>query len=429
MTRPPAIPESSAPHSWIQRGINAVTRPHRVINWFLWKLYRERQALRQAEADRLAELNKPYPLITGLGATENGAPKALIAFVSNPFLSDYTAEFGRSHANYWLVQAMVDELGKQGFSVDVTEWRNRNVPSSDQYDIVFGQGPAFENCVRRGTRPCPKIYFGWGLYAGATENFVQERSRLVKERQGFNIHQPHPPDESPRFATEIWSLGTEYVFNSYRAICSAPVYELPNPIVEGVQPLQPGKNHEQARRNFMWMAAYGTLRRSLDVLLELFETMPEITLTVCGGIEHEKSFFAAYRKQLLETPNIRYIGWLDVASQKYHDVTHECSWLIYPSVSDGMPGSVVNAMAEGVLPIYTDGAGIDTGGHGIHLNEITHESLQAAVQRAAIVDPTELALASESVSRFAWSRYSQDAFREAFRRRLAETMSTMQPQE
>jgi hypothetical protein len=397
--------------------------PLAAINWLTWKLYREQRAIEIAKLDAEAALNRSYPILQNLGCSQPGARRAFLSFVVEPFLPSYTEAFGRSHANYWLVQAMVDELGRQGYSVDLTDWRHRHVPSSDNYDIILGQGAAFEACAAQGTSQCPKIYFGWGLHAGVTARFVHERVKDIKERRGLVINQTHPQDDGPRVATEVWSFGTEYVFDTYRAISSVPVFELPNPIVAGVERPRSGKNFELARTRFMWMAAYGTLRRSLDLLLEIFESMPALSLTICGGIEHERTFFAAYKKQLLETPNIHYEGWLDVAGQRYHDITHECGWMIYPSVSDGMPGSMVNAMAEGVVPIFSDGAGIDTGGHGIHLNEISIEAIRSAILTAASIEPSKLASESASVSSFAWQRYSQDAFRAAFKSRLCLTLS------
>lgn len=405
------------------RILRVVKQPQRAVRAAFWHCYgRWAERLREARNTR-NELHKPYPLVSGLGASPATSGRALLDFIVDPFVPGFSAKTSRSHSNHWVTTTIVDTLGAAGYAVDVTDWRNMHPPLADDYDLVLGQGRAFERSCKNLRREIPRIYFGWGLYAGATQCALAERVQHVKKHRGIMIHQTHPSDEGPRFATEVWSMGNEYVFETYRRIASVPVFELPNPIVDGVQPPRPGKDFQEARRHFMWMAAYGTLRRSLDVLLEVFEKTPDYHLWVCGGIEHEKSFFAAYRRELLELPNVHYVGWLDVAGDQYHEITHRCGYMLYPSISDGMPGSVVNAMAEGVIPILTDAAGMDCGGFGTRIPQIDHETIRQLIAEAAAIDPSDLARKSQEASRFAWKRYSKDAFRLAFRARLAATLA------
>jgi hypothetical protein len=371
---------------------------------------------------RYAELYKVYPVVSGLGA-KSPRHRALLNFVVGPFRPGFRHVVKRSHANYEMAKIMVDTLAEFGFGVDVTDSRNRQPPEGGDYDLILGQGNAFvESC--QAARPIPKIYFGWGPPVKATRKAVAARRRAVKRRRQLDIIEEHPADDGPRVATEVWYLGNESVRQSYQRATNVPVHELPNLIVSGVAPPRPGKQFKSARRCFLWMANHRPVRRSLDLLLELFaERLPGHELWVCGGLEHERLFFKAYSHELLGCPNIHYTGSLDVASDRYHEITHRCGYMLYPSVADGMPGSVVNAMAEGVVPIVTDAAGMDCGGFGQLIPRLDLWSLKRLVLEASVVAPSELARESLGVSEFAWRRYSPSAFRQAFRDRLAATLS------
>jgi glycosyltransferase involved in cell wall biosynthesis len=313
-------------------------------------------------------------------------------------------------------------LTEAGFEVDITDWRSVHAPFAGKYDLVIGQARAFLASCRRCRKRIPRIYLGWGLYAARTKEAVAERVRQFELRHGIRSRESHPQDQGPLLATDIFYVGNDYVRDTYRAITCAPTFELPNPIVEGVPVTLDEKRFTECGRHFMWMAAYGPLRRGLDVLLDVFAVLPDHHLWVCGGLEYEKEFHAFYRGHLSARPNIHYMGWVDVGGETFADVTRRCAYMLYPSVSDGMPGSVVNTMAAGVIPMVTASAGIDTGGFGITIPRIDHDTIRSLVTGAAQVAPESLAAEANRVSLFAKKRYSQTAFREAFRESLFQVL-------
>ncbi|MBS0205663.1 MAG: glycosyltransferase family 4 protein [Planctomycetes bacterium] len=245
-----------------------------------------------------------------------------------------------------------------------------------------------------------------------------ERSRQLHLRRGVKIEQPFPVDDGALCADEIWYFGDSATSDTYRAVTRVPLHPLPNTVVKGVRSTLQGKNYSEAKHHFMWMASHGALLRGLDVLLEVFETMPECHLWICGHVEQEKSFFTFYRSHLTATSNIHYVGWIDVAGEQYRDITRRCGYMVYPSVSDGMPGSVVNAMAAGVVPIVTDEAGIDCAGFGLRIASVEHGVIRDLIERAAAVTPVALETQATGTSSYAMKRYSEDAFRTTLRERV-----------
>lgn len=391
-----------------------------------WHFYGHFALQREEKKRQYSELWKHYPVIYGVGSSQSFRGKALLDYIIDPFLDDFTPELARSHANYQQTQAIVEILIEFGFQVDITDWRNMHAPKADGYDIVIGQCNAFTQSCKNSTKRIPKVFLGWGLYAGATQKALATRNQEVLKTRKIQINQKHPTDEGPRFATDIFYMGNNYTKETYRSVSSVPMFQLPNPIVHGVKSTLLDKDYEKARRNFMWMAAYGAVRRCLDILLEIFADYPEFHLWICGGIEHEKIFFNAFKYELLELPNIHYIGWVDVAGETYQEVTRTCGYMLYPSVSDGMPGSVVNSMYAGVVPIVTNEAGMDCGGYGLTISTIDQKTILDLVKYAASSSPKALELEAKSVHEFASKRYSYDAFKKSFASALKTTLKRHQ---
>jgi glycosyltransferase involved in cell wall biosynthesis len=363
------------------------------------------------------------PIIRGLGANEPKRGKVLISWVTDPFMPGYDLVTSSAHVHDWQCKEMVAILGDAGFGVDVIDWMNTRDAVNDNYDLIIGLGDAFVKSCRRQRRDIPSIYLGTGMDSKLTNELIEERSRILFERRGIKIEQPIITDDGPLIADEIWYIGNDSTRDSYR-VPNVALNQLPNTVLDSVLPTFSGKDFLDARNHFMWMAAHGAIRRSLDVLLEVFEGRPNQHLWVCGLIDREHEFFAFYRKQLLELKNIHYVGWVKMASEKYQEVTRRCGYILYPTVSDGMPGSVVNAMAAGVVPIVTDAAGMDCGGFGQRIPRIDHATLANLVVEAAAIDPSELARQSEGGSTFAFKRYSKEAFRKAFRDLLSKWLPT-----
>jgi glycosyltransferase involved in cell wall biosynthesis len=382
-----------------------------VVTWRAWK------------HQRALKFHK-FPSVMGLGS--HNSPqlgKALLTFIVEPFLAEFPQDLSRSHANYFKTTVIVDALIASGYSVDVFDWRTMHSPPADHYDIVIGQGNAFVHSCYGSRKEMPRVYLGWGLHATATRNAVKQRSVSLRRRRGLSIAESHPRDDGPKYATDILYLGNEHTKSTYSQYSIAETKCLRNPITLGVESTLASKDFVSARKRFLWMAAYGPLRRSLDVLLEVFAKNPDYELWICGDMSHERSFFRSYHTELHDVPNIKYIGWVDVAGMVYRNATQNCGYFIYPSVSDGMPGSVVNAMASGLVPIVTKEAGMECGGLDIPITAVDHSEIAAVIQRAGATPPAELKARSEAVVKFATEYYSRDAFKSHFGSALSRVLS------
>ncbi|AIE74664.1 MULTISPECIES: glycosyltransferase [unclassified Synechocystis] len=403
--------------------LEKLSNPSKLFKAIWWRIFGRVIENHKIYKKQLEQKYKIYPVVSGIGDLSSCSQRALLSYIVTPFLDGFTEEIYRTHTNYQKTQEIVEILNAMGFIVDVTDWRNFYPPSISDYDLIIGQYFGFvQSCISSPYRKIPKIYLGTGCYAGFIKKALALREEEIRRRRNFIIPQSYIDDEGPKLATDIFFVGNSTTHRSYKEITSAKVLQLCNPVVKGIKNTLDNKDFAASRFCFMWMAAYGTVRRSLDVLLEIFAEHSEFELWVCGGIEHEKAFFNAYRHELLDLPNIHYVGWLDVAGEKYRQITSKCGFMLYPSVSDGMPGSVVNAMYAGVVPIVTPEAGMDCGGYGFEIPKIDHETIYQIVCKASSMSPEELENESHAVHEFTSQRYSPNAFKESFAEALEKTL-------
>ena len=346
--------------------------------------------------------------------------QALMTVLVDPFLDSFDPEQERIHANRWYSPIIAKMFEEYGYAVDVTDWRNPNPPQGE-YDLIFGLGQAYVQAARQANSQTKKIYFGTGAHASETSRAEFEQIKLLKKRRKKKCQaRPLPEDLGSDFSDAIFFLGSDWVRSTYQSRSDVPCFSIRNPIVPVPKKIfdSSSRNYQTANKNFMWMAGYGAIRRRLDLVLEAFSQTPDLQLWVCGGIEHEKDFFAAYQKELQNTSQIHYVGWVDLGSQTFQDILDRCGYLIYPSTSDGAPGSVINTMVQGIVPLVTEATGIDTGGFGELITDCSVEGLIELIKQKSQVPAHELEQESKAVAQFAREKYTKEAFIRTFKEAL-----------
>ena len=108
--------------------------------------------------------------------------------------------------------------------------------------------------------------------------------------------------------------------------------------------------------------------------------MPQYRLRVCGPVHGEQDFVSAYHKELFETPNIRTIGWVDIGSREFADITKQCIGLIYPSSCEGGGGTVITCMHAGLIPIVSYESSVDLNGFGVMLMNCSIEEITRSIE-------------------------------------------------
>ena len=208
-------------------------------------------------------------------------------------------------------------------------------------------------------------------------------------------------------------LGNDFDFDSY-AFAGKPVFQVPNPSAV-TYPWAGDKDFAAAAGRFLWIGSQGFVHKGLDLVLEAFARCPELHLTVCGPLDEEPGFVAAFRRELFATPNIETLGWVDIASPAFAGLCRRTAALVYPSAAEACCGTVVNSMQAGLIPIVSVGAGVDVDpDFGMVLGELSVEAISQAVRSLAARPPADLAAMARRAWTVARDTYTVETYRAVF---------------
>ena len=78
-----------------------------------------------------------------------------------------------------------------------------------------------------------------------------------------------------------------------------------------------------------------------------------------SSVALEKEFLREYERELYRTPNIHAVGWVNIGSQQFLDITQSCVAVVHASCAEGTVGSVITCMHAGLIPIVSYESGVD----------------------------------------------------------------------
>ena len=64
---------------------------------------------------------------------------------------------------------------------------------------------------------------------------------------------------------------------------------------------------------------------------------------------------------MFHTGNVFPLGFLDIRSEKFLQVSMSCSYFLLPSCAEGQAGSVLTAMSAGLIPVVSRNCGFPEG--------------------------------------------------------------------
>ncbi len=319
------------------------------------------------------------------------------------------------HSNLWECRQIAQTFLDLGFAVDVIDWHNKRFTPRRPYRFLLDIGASMERLAPLVGPNCTKILHATGKHWLFQNRAEHERLANLLARRGV-VLQPRrqaPGGLGVEAADLLTVLGDEGTLETLR-YAGKPCYRIPlSSTVEF--PWNEQKDFAAARRRFVWLGSSGMVHKGLDLALEAFCELPELKLTVCGPVDRESDFVACYRRELYETPNIRTLGWTDIAGPAFSELAARCGAIVYPSCSEGCAGSVVACLHAGLVPLVTPESGVEIGDFGTHISAPTVGAVRAAVQDFSRTDPETLRRSSRAAWEFARSHHSRENFSRTFR--------------
>ena len=329
----------------------------------------------------------------------------LLSYITYPFLFPFKPQ---PHQSHWQVKAIAQTVHEQGYRVDVVNYA-ANYQLKRHYDMVIDIHPTknkpYWNHLKENAK---RIMFYTGSYPDFQNSAERKRLEELHHRRGVQLQPRRQVEVLERSIKEkfhaILLIGNEQTQRTFPST-KTPLYLLPNTVDESLGALSTLPKNPAS---FLFLGSGGQVHKGLDLVLEVFSRHPELTLMVCSPFAREEDFVNAYRLELYDTTNIRPLGFIDPHSATFKENAASCAWMIYPSASEGMAGSVLTAMSAGIIPIVSKESGVS---HEVEiLDSNSLDSIEKKVMKLSKSTQKELQKKREEMMNSLDKYYSQQAF-------------------
>lgn len=340
--------------------------------------------------------------------------RVLLIYITNIFKTDYSTEI--RHPNLLHGLQMLSVLINKGYAVDVFHTKGINSLRyiQKEYDYIIGFGPVYEKALESGIKGLPILLL--------TENDprtvrpkYQERLLYYKERHNDNKYKLSKSRES--FYTEkqvslsklCIGMGSSYNLQRINGLLEK-LYKIN---VNGLNNPNFVFNRTKAsenRNSFVWFGSNGCIHKGLDILVDVFASIPEYQLSIYGLPQEE---FPIIRDKI--TSNIHYCGTIDVMSEQFlEEVVNKHCFAILPSCSEGMNTGIATCMRHGLIPIVSKETGFEPHECIIELEDFHVDYIRNKVLSLASMTDNEINLMSEEAYRYGNQEFGLESFTNRF---------------
>lgn len=342
----------------------------------------------------------------------NYKKNALLSYITLPFKKG----LNYSHTNYFEAICWAKILSGLGYNIDIINYNNQKVDLL-KYDLICGFGEVFQQYFESGlSKKIYTIYYGTGMHVCNQNHTTLQRVKDVWLKKGVWL------GKSARFVEKTWThqtllvdgivaLGNEICAQSYKKYYDGKIFSIPVlffKVLDGKEIIE--NRQEHSNKSFLWFGSSGLIHKGLDLLLDFFVNRKDLTLHICGPIENEPDFIRVYKKELYETKNIITHGFIDLQSKEFKEILASCSFIIFPSCSEGSSPSVLTVIGNGgLIPVITKETTISTGNE-IWIEELTIDGIQKAVNTVLSLNSKQIKEMQIKNLEYVISNHSQEVY-------------------
>jgi len=368
--------------------------------------------------------SNPVEKIVNLKPSGPSKGDVLLARANDAFLLKPGEPFPTTHQLFWEAYQQAMVFLDLGYAVDVVHYLNRQFVPQKDYVLFVGTLWNMERLSPLLDKNCVKLAHLVTAHPLFSYTAKLKRYLALQERRGVSLtpqKQSWDTLKAMEFADGATVLGNEFTVSTYRHT-RKPLRRVPTAVPHSY-PWFHEKDFERCKNHFLFLSGEGMVHKGLDLILEVFASMPQFTLTVCGPVLKEEDFVRAYHRELYETENIKLVGWVDVSSQKFQEIATECVGLLHPSCSEGCSTAVVTCMHAGLIPIVSYESSVDVSpDSGIILRKSSIEEIRDAVRSIASLPASRLREMARCTWEIARAEHSPERFVEEYKRVIVEVM-------
>ncbi len=363
---------------------------------------------------QIEENDPPRVIHYSTRKVDPAAKYALLAYLSVPIIENMAGIKARAFSNYGLAVSWANALTRLGYVVDIINWDDTAFVPRQKYDLFVAHGAKnFSSIYQKMPKKMKTIYFSTGSYWRFHNVEEKKRFKYFKDRHGRTLPLDRYIYESEEAANKmadgIICLGNQALAETYKSFHG--VYALPIGSFAENKSL-PQKDFVKARENFLFFSGGGNVHKGLDLLIDAF-TDSDLHLYIATRLDPEFERF--YQKQLYSTNNIHYEGFVSIGSDRFYKLINKCGFVILPSSSEGSPGSVVDCMQRGLIPIVTTNAHLDVEPFGYTIKTTSVDGIRDLVRKVSQLRPDKLLLQSTASKQTAITRHSITKFEDTLR--------------
>lgn len=354
------------------------------------------------------------PKLVSLQTSQKINGKVLLSYCIEPFLLKPSQATPNYHTNQWECLQIAKTFLNFGYSVDIINWNDREFIPKQDYSFLIDIHSNLERLTPLLNSNCVKILHITGANWLFQNQAEYKRLSALQQRRNISLmpRRIAPFSLGIEYADYATILGNQFTINTF-AYAKKPIYQIPLSTTV-TYPWPEDKDYNSCRNRFLWFGSSGMVHKGLDLVLEAFREMPEYHLTVCGPVTNEQDFVQAFYQELYLTPNIQTIGWCDISSPQFLEITKNCIALIYPSCSEGQAGSVVTCMHSGLIPIVSYESGVDVNDFGLVLKNCSIAEIKDYIKKIANLPDRELKQRSKQAWEFARNNHTREKFAAAY---------------
>ena len=369
-----------------------------------------------------------FPILYNVNVVNepNYNKRALLIYLIPPFLMKDDDPRFFSHQNLRQCRQIAGILDEFGYVVDAIDRSSFDLLKRRDYDLIICDRADFKGIDDSFREEAKKIFLATSENYRIHNRNARRRHQLLSKRRKCEIKLRRKyPEQFPYIAKSnaIIGFGNDLIMNTWREVFGGLIYPFNNYGFRETEFRLGAKDFAMARKNFLFFASRSQVQKGLDLLLEIFPRHPDLHLYVCSEFKNEDDFCACYHKELYETPNVHPVGWVKVNSLEFSELIQACGYVIHPTCSEGQPGSVVQCMYCGVVPLVTKEAGIDTEDFGVTFSDDSLAEIERVILEVSGLPEGWLRERSLRTRRVAEEKYSEGAFINRWRGILTEILN------
>lgn len=352
---------------------------------------------------------------------------AFISYLPNVYPNEKNLEYLLWHQNR-REQIIIGKVFTEfGYNVKIAQYTELGECDDRKYDIIFGIEPCFLEMCKKAPHAL-KIYYGTTAYPKFYATALKKRIDEFNSTHNASLLYSRVEEGTSYcggadVADIIFQIGTPFTLATYPHELRSKIRLINQSSNFYAQYDSNRKHRDVCQKDFLWMGSAGSILKGLDIVLDFFIQHPEFNLHVVGDID--KEFKEFYEPTLKACKHIKFYGFLSTSSELFASVAYRCAFNIFPSCSEGSPGSVNTTMNMGIIPILSQVAAFpEINNYGFMLKNLSVTAIEEAVEWASSLTPERFHTLIDRNKAFAQSTWNLERFESEFRSLLKQAIES-----